>query len=140
MTVALKKAPAPRPPVRSSRWAWWALLLTLPVGALAVWMSFVVLGDENIKWWGNLVFAVMVLAPPLAGIVLGGRSALSGNRVGAHAGAIGAAWLGFWIVFWYLANYPFNSESGAVPLSLAAVAAIVMGAATETWYQLRSRP
>lgn len=139
MTATLERPRTAPHPVRSSRLAWLALLLTPALGAVAIWMSFFVLGDENIKWWGELIVAVLVVAPPIAGLLLGVRSALSGNRLGAHAAAVAAAWLAFWIMFWYLANYPYNSESGAIPLSVAAVTAVVVGAGVEGWYRLRGR-
>lgn len=94
-------------------------------------MSFFVLGDENIKWWGNLIVLLMVFAPPVAGVVLGVRSARSGNRGGTHAAAVAAALIAFAIMFWYAANYPYNGESGAMPMTLAAISAVLVAAAIE---------
>lgn len=138
MTVPLDTLPTRAHPVRSSRWAWVALLLTPALGVLAVWMAFFVLGDENIRWWGSAIVLLLAFAPPAAGAVLGVRSALSGNRFGAHACAVAAAWFAFGVAFWYLANYPYNSESAVAPLWLGAVAAAVAGAAVEVWYRLRT--
>ncbi len=137
MKVPLETLPTRTRPVRSSRWAWVALLLTPVLGVMAIWMAFFVLGDENISWWGSVIVLLLAFAPPVAGAVLGVRSALSRNPRGAHASAVAAAWLAFWFAFWYLANYPYNSESAAVPLWLSAVVAAVAGAAVEAWYRLR---
>lgn len=102
-------------------------------------MGFFILGDENIKWWGDAIVLLLAFTPPVVGAVLGVRSALSGNRFGAHAAAVAGAWIGFWGAFWYLANYPYNSESSVVPAILAGVAAAVACAGVEAWYWLRSR-
>lgn len=106
MTVPLTTLPTRSHPVRSSRWAWVALLLTPPLGALAIYSAFFVLGDENITWWGGVLVLLLAFGPPAVGAVLAARSALSGNRAGAHACAVAAAWWAFWIAFWYLANFP----------------------------------
>jgi hypothetical protein len=138
MTVSMEKRPTHTRPVRSSRWAWAALLLTPPLGLLAIWLGLFVFG-EDVGWWGSVIVLLLAYAPPAVGGVLGVRSALSGNGSGAHALAVATAWFGFWVAFWFLANYPYNSESASVPLWLAAAAAAVAGAAVEAWYWLRSR-
>jgi hypothetical protein len=48
--------------------------------------------------------------------------------------------MAFVIMFWYTANYPYNGESGAMPLTLAATTAVLVAAAVESgWYWFRSR-
>jgi hypothetical protein len=98
-------------------------------------MSFFVLGDENIKWWGNLIVILMVFAPPVVAAVLGVRAAQSGNRLGTHAAAVAGALMAFAIMFWYAANYPYNGESGAMPLTLATLTAVLVAAAVEGAWQ-----
>jgi hypothetical protein len=137
MTVSLEKQPTRTRPVRSSRWAWVALLLTPGLGLLSILLVLFVFG-EDVSWWGSVIVLGLAYAPPAVGVVLGLRSALSGNRSGAHAFAVATAWFAFWVAFWYLANYPYNSESAAVPLWLGAVAAAVAGAGVEVWYRLRT--
>lgn len=137
MTVSLESQPTRTRPVRSSRWAWVALLLTPVSGLLAIWLVLFVLG-EDVRWWGSVMVLLLAYAPPAVGLVVGVRSAVSGNRSGAQAFAVATGWFAFWVAFWYLANYPYNSESAAVPLWLAATAAVVAGAAVETWYWLRT--
>ncbi len=95
------------------------------------------LGDENIKWWGDLIVLLMVFAPPLVGAVLGARSARSGNQPGMHAAALGGSWVAFIIMFWLMANYPYNGESGAMPISLGVITAVAVAAVVEGWYWLR---
>jgi hypothetical protein len=125
--------PAPNPPVaRTSRWAWCVLLLSPVLCVLAVWMSFFVLGDENINWWGELIVGVMVLAPPVAAALLGVRAARSGNRLGTHAAAVAGGWLTFLIMFWYAANYPYNGDSAVVPVTLGIISALLVAAAVES--------
>jgi hypothetical protein len=141
VTVETPPKAAARPPrVRSSRWAWFLLLLSPVLCVAAIWMSFFVLGDEDIKWWGELIVMLMVFAPPVAAAVLGVRAGRSGNGLGTHAAAVAAASMAFVIMFWYLANYPYNGESGAMPLTLAVITAVLVAAATEGgWYWFRSR-
>jgi energy-converting hydrogenase Eha subunit A len=137
MTVMLERPPTRPRPVRSSRWAWSAILLTPVLSVLAIWMGFVVFGDENVKWWGDLIVLSIAFAGPVAAIALGIRSARSGNRLGVHATAVGAAWVAGVMMFWYAANYPYNSESGVVPALLGVVVALVVAAAIEAWYRFR---
>lgn len=128
--------PALNPPVvRTSRWAWVALLLSPVLCVLAIWMSFLVLGDEDIKWWGELVVAVMVVAPPGAAGLLGVRAGRSGNRLGMHAAAAAGGWLTFLLMFWYAANYPYNGESTVMPITLGIISAVLVAFAIESvWY------
>jgi hypothetical protein len=137
MTVSLEKQPTRTRPVRSSRWAWVALLLTPVLGLLSISLVLFVHAFA-VSWWGGVLVLGLAYAPPAVAVVVGLRSALSGNRSGAHAFAVATAWFAFWVAFWYLANYPYNSGSAAVPLWLGAVAAAVAGAAVETWYWLRA--
>ena len=138
MTVSLERRTTATRPVRSSRWAWVALLLTPVLSLLAIWLGLFVLG-EDVAWWGSVVVLLLAYGPPAMGALLGVRSALSGNRSGAHAFAVATAWFAFWVAFWFLANYAYNSESAAVPLWLGAAAAVIAGAAVEMWYWLRTR-
>lgn len=137
--LAVPPTPTSARAVRSSRWAWVALVLTPPLGLLAIWMAFFVLGDENIKWWGSALVLLLAFGPPALGALLGARSAISGNHAGAHAGAVAAAWWAFWLAFWYLANYPYNSQSAAAPLGIAGAAACVASALVEMWYWRRTK-
>lgn len=140
MSVTLERetvAPPRRP--RSSRWAWVAALSSPVSCAVAIWMSFFVLGDENITWWGDVIVALMVFGPPVLAVVLGTRSGRSGNRLGDHASAVAAGWAGFLVTFWYAANYPFNGESGAVPLALGALAALALAGVVEALARRRHR-
>ncbi len=73
----------------------------------------------------------MVFAPPVAAVVLGVRAAQSGSELGTHASAVAAASTAFVIMFWYRANYPHNGESGAMPLTLAAITAVLVATAIE---------
>ncbi len=116
-----------------------AMLLAPAVYVLAIWMAFFILGDENIKWWGDLIVLLMVLGPPLAGFALGIRSARSGNPMGAHASALAGAWTAFMGMFWYAANFPYNGESGVMPVVLGVITAAVAALAVELWYRLRGR-
>ncbi len=96
------------------------------------------LGDENIKWWGDLIVLLMMFAPPLVGAVLGARSARSGNQPGVHAAAaLGGWWVAFVITFWLMANYPYAGESGAMPIFLGVIIGVAVAAVVEGWYWLR---
>lgn len=129
---------SPSHPVPSSQWAWLAILSSPVFAAVAIWMSFFVLGDENIRWWGDLIVLLLVFAPPLVGAVLGGRSARAGNLPGAHAAALASSWVAFVLMFWLMANYPYSGESGAMPILLAAITAVVVAAGVEGWYWVRT--
>jgi hypothetical protein len=132
-------APDPAPPIRSSRWAWLAIVASPAFAALAIWMSFFVLGDENIGWWGDVTVLLLVFAPPLVGAGLGARSARAGSQPGVHAVALGGAWIGLLLVFWVMANYPYSGESGLLPISYALITGAVVAAGVEGWYWLRVR-
>jgi peptidoglycan/LPS O-acetylase OafA/YrhL len=136
MTVMLERPQAPPAPVRSSWGAWVAIALSPVMYVVAIWMAFFVLGDEDIKWWGNLIVVLLLAAPPVTAIVLGARSARSGNRLGAHATALSVAWVSFVTAFWYAANYPYNGESLVMPTIWGILAAILLGAAVEGWDRL----
>ena len=130
-------SPSSTRPVPSSRWAWAAILSSPVFAALAIWMSFFVLGDENIRWWGDLIVLVLVFAPPLVGAALGARSARAGDLPGVHAAALASSWVAFVIMFWLMANYPYNGESGVMPISLAVITGAVVATGVESWYWLR---
>ncbi len=136
--IAERPPRTPAPPIRSSRWAWLAILSAPVFAVLAIWMSFFVLGDENIKWWGDLIVLLLVFGPPLVGAVLGARSARSGSLPGVHAAALASSWVAFVIMFWLMANYPYNGESGVMPMSLGVISGVVLAAAVEGWYWLRT--
>ena len=135
--VPERPSPLSTRPVPSSQWAWVAILSSPVFAALAIWMGFFVLGDENIKWWGDLIVLVLVFAPPLAGAAIGARSARAGNLPGVHAAALASSWVAFVIMFWLMANYPYNGESGAMPISFAVITGVVVAAGVEGWYWLR---
>lgn len=135
--VPERPSPLSTRPVPSSQWAWVAILSSPVFAALAIWMSFFVLGDENIRWWGDLIVLALVFAPPLVGAAIGARSARAGNLPGVHAAALASSWVAFVIMFWLMANYPFNGESGAMPISLSVITGVVAAAGVEGWYWLR---
>lgn len=139
MTVTLDRPPTSSAHMRPSRGAWIAVVLSPVMFVVATWMGFFLLGDEDIKWWGDVIMGVLMAAPPVTALVLGIRSAMSGNRLGAHATAVAAAWVGFMATFMYAANYPYNGESLTMPAVLGAVAAIVLSSAVEVWDRSRRK-
>jgi hypothetical protein len=91
---------------------------------LAIWRA---LGDEYARWWDDLVVLAFTLLPPVTAVVLGARSGRTGNRLGAFASAIGAAWLTFVVMFYVGANYLWAGEPGTGPDVLAVSIALVVG-------------
>jgi peptidoglycan/LPS O-acetylase OafA/YrhL len=125
-------------PAKSSRWAWLALLASLVVYPLAI---VVALGNQSDEWLPNLISTALVLLPPVAGVLLGVRSANSGNRLGGLATASGSAWLTFIVIFFVGANYIWGGESLVAPSALAMVLAVIVGGAVEAaWYRLWKAP
>lgn len=136
MSMSLKRAAGSGNTLeRSARWAWLALLLSPVFAVLAIAVGFGM--GEDTKWWGDLIVVGLALVPPIAAFALGVWAARTGNRVGALAAAVGAAWLTFVIVFFVGANSVWTGESSVWPLTLAAIAGVLVGAAVETHW---SRP
>lgn len=114
--------------VRSSRWAWSALLAAVVTYPLAL---VVALGNQEDEWLPNLISTALALLPPAGSVVLGIRSARTGNRLGGLAAAIGSAWLTLIVTFFVGANYLWSGESLVAPEVLAVVLAVIVGGAVE---------
>ncbi len=124
--------------LRSSRWAWVALLASVALYPLAV---VVALANQDDDWLLGLVSLALALLPPVGGILLGVRSARTGNRLGGLATAIGSAWLTLIVAFFVGANYLWSGESLVSPNVLAVVLAVIVGGAVEAvWYRLWKAP
>ena len=124
----LEQSRAPEVPVRSSRWAWAAMLASLAVYPLAI---VVALGNQEDAWFPNLIATTLAILPPATGILLGVRSARSGNHLGGLATAVGSAWLTLIITFFVGANYLWSGESLVGPNALAIILAVLVAGAVE---------
>jgi hypothetical protein len=138
MTLQLERRPNRTRRLRTSRWAWLAVL-SAPILLFLTLVSIVQFHDPFEDWprWGDGALQLAVYAPAIAGALLGLRSAWSGNHFGAHAAAVAIAWLTCWIVFVYLVTGPYDFEPPGIPLRLSASAAVLAAAAVEALYWLR---
>lgn len=128
MSMTMERWPAaPNVFVRSSRWAWLALLVSLVVYPMAVAAA---LGQENTTV-GDFIFVALMLVPPVAGVLLGVRSARTGNRLGVLATAIESAWLTLIVTFFVGANHIWTGGRPLGPATLAIGLAMVVGGAVE---------
>lgn len=134
MEMTATTGASPKAPVRSSRWAWLAMLSIVLVFPLAVVVSFNTADFEhpsNSPDWGYLVFVVFVLLPFVAGVVLGVRSGRTGNPLGALAAAIGSAVITFVVTLNIGANFVWTGKSGNSGYSeaLGAILALIVAGA-----------
>lgn len=116
MSVTVEKRPegTPTRPVRSARWAWVAVAFS-PLGVIvAVAVMFGIANIVGVDLWSTepltaaesaeIVGPTMVVgfACPALGVVLGVRSARSGNRSGLVAAIVAAAMLLPLATWWLL--------------------------------------
>ena len=138
MLMSRERAPAAQAPARSSRWAWLTLSAALVLYPLAI---AVALGNQDNEWLPNLISAALALLPPVGGMLLGIRSARTGNRLGALATASGSAWLALIVTFFVGANYLWSGESLIAPNVFALVVAVIVGGAVlAAWYRFWKTP
>jgi hypothetical protein len=97
----------------------------------------VALGNQDDDWVPGLVSLALALLPPVGGVMLGVRSARTGNRLGGLATAIGSAWLTLIVAFFVGANYLWSGESLVSPNVLAVVLAVIVGGAVEAAWNRR---
>lgn len=127
----------PNAPMRSSRWAWLALLASIVVYPLAI---VIALSAQEGQWWGDVSLIGLTLLPPIAAVVLGVQCGRTGNRLGALATETASAWMTLIVIFFVGANYVWTGESLYAPAALAiTMALVVVGAIIVGWHRLWSR-
>ena len=138
MLTTRERPPAAKAPVWSSRSAWLTLLAALGLYPVAIAVG---LGNQDNEPLSKLISAALALLPPVGGILLGGRSALTGNRLGGLACATSSAWLTLIVMFFVGANYLWSGESLIAPNVFALVVAVIVGGAVlAAWHRFWKTP
>jgi hypothetical protein len=89
----------------------------------------------------SLNSVALVILPPVARILLGVRSARTGNHLRGLTSAIGSTWLTIIAMFIVGANYLWSGQSLVAPNMRAIVFAIIVGGEVEAaWQQFWHTP